>query len=56
VDLSAQGLAARGRGEEAFLDPLRASLASGRVQADAHLDRVAAAGGDVAVLYGATTL
>jgi glutamate--cysteine ligase len=56
VDLSAQGLAARGQGEEAFLDPLRASLASGRVQADAHLDRVAAAGGDVAVLYGATTL
>jgi glutamate--cysteine ligase len=56
VDLSAQGLAARGLGEEAFLAPLQESLASGRVQADAHLDRVAAAGGDVTVLYPGTTL
>jgi glutamate--cysteine ligase len=56
VDLSAQGLAARGQGEEALLDPLRDGLATGRVQADRHLDRVAAAGGDVTVLYGATTL
>lgn len=56
VDLSAQGLAARGMGEEAFLAPLRESLATGRVQADAQLDRVRAAGGDVTVLYGATTL
>lgn len=37
VRLSAQGLAARGFGEEAHLAPLQASLATGLVQADRYL-------------------
>ena len=37
VRLSAQGLAARGYGEEAHLAPLQASLATGLVQADRYL-------------------
>jgi glutamate--cysteine ligase len=37
VRLSAQGLAARGYGEEAHLAPLQESLATGRVQADRYL-------------------
>jgi glutamate--cysteine ligase len=39
VDLSRQGLSARGLGEERFLDVLEASLASGQVQADRLLAR-----------------
>lgn len=41
--ISEAGLAARGLGEERYLDPLRASVASGRVQAD---DQLARATGD----------
>ena len=42
VAIAEAGLAARGLGEEGFLAPLQASVASGRVQADDQLDRFAA--------------
>ncbi|QUS36635.1 glutamate--cysteine ligase [Falsirhodobacter algicola] len=55
--LSRAGLAARGQGEEAFLDVLEDSIATGRVPAD---DLLAAYhgpwGGDLSRIYAATTL
>ncbi|MCX7888872.1 MAG: glutamate--cysteine ligase [Rhodobacteraceae bacterium] len=52
VEISAAGLAARGLGEERFLDPLRESLATGQVQADRWLARYHGEwGGRLAPIY-----
>jgi glutamate--cysteine ligase len=57
VGLSHAGLAARGQGEEAQLQPLVESLNSGKVQADRWLDRYHGDwGGSLAPLYEAASL
>jgi glutamate--cysteine ligase len=56
VALSHAGLAARGLGEEVFLDPLEESLATGRVQADRWLDRFGADARDLSGICTAASL
>ncbi|MFE3837362.1 glutamate--cysteine ligase [Pseudogemmobacter sonorensis] len=57
VALSAAGLAARGRGEEIYLAPLRESLGEGRVQADRWLSLYQGEwGGSLRPIYEAASL
>jgi glutamate--cysteine ligase len=57
VGLSHAGLVARGLGEERYLEPLVASLKSGRVQADRWLDLFNGSwGGDLRHIYEAASL
>ncbi|MDP3341761.1 glutamate--cysteine ligase [Frigidibacter sp.] len=57
LEISAAGLAARGRGEEVLLDPFRESVASGKVPADRLLDAFHGEWqGDLGNVYEATRL
>ncbi len=57
LEISAAGLAARGLGEEALLDPFRESVASGKVPADRLLDAFHGEWqGDITRVYEATRL